>query len=45
MRITGEGPINRTKATIDAPGRRAGQQHRLIVCDKSCATRRAAASP
>lgn len=36
MRVTSEGPIKITKSTIDAAGRRAKKEHRLIVRDKGC---------
>ena len=36
MHVTSEGPIKITKATIDAAGRRAKKEHRLIVRDKQC---------
>ena len=36
MRITSEGPIKITKATIDAVWRRRTKDHRLIVRDKDC---------
>ena len=36
MQIISEGPIKITKSTIDAAGRRAKKNHRLIVRDKEC---------
>jgi integrase len=36
MHVTSEGPVKITKATIDAAGRRAKKEHRLIVRDKQC---------
>src|SRR5271166_2813956 len=36
MRITSEGPIKITKATIEAAWRRKKPDHRLIVRDKDC---------